>query len=176
VTNCLFGALGAMSAAQGTMNNLNFGNARYQYYETICSGSPAGIDAKGNGFDGTAGVQVHMTNTRLTDPEVLELRYPVVVESFSIRRGSGGKGRWKSGDGTERVIRFLEPMQCAILSGYRRIRPFGLLGGEPGATGENLLRRSSGQTENLGGSAQTKVEPGDAIIIHTPTGGGYGAT
>jgi 5-oxoprolinase (ATP-hydrolysing) len=174
VTNALFAALGELGSSQGTMNNLTFGNNRVQYYETICSGSPAGIDATGNGFDGTSGVQVHMTNTRLTDPEVLELRYPVVVEKFSIRRGSGGKGRWRSGDGTERVIRFLEPMQCAILSGYRRIRPFGLLGGEPGETGENLLRRKSGPTENLGGSAQTKVEPGDAIVIRTPTGGGYG--
>jgi 5-oxoprolinase (ATP-hydrolysing) len=175
VTNALFAALGVLGSSQGTMNNLTFGNSRVQYYETICSGSPAGIDANGQGFDGTAGVQVHMTNTRLTDPEVLELRYPVVVESFSIRRGSGGKGRWSSGDGTERVIRFLEPMQCAILSGYRRIRPFGLLGGEPGETGENLVRRIDGRSENLGGSAQTKVEPGDAIIVRTPTGGGYGA-
>jgi 5-oxoprolinase (ATP-hydrolysing) len=175
VTNALFAALGVLGSSQGTMNNLTFGNSRVQYYETICSGSPAGIDANGHGFDGTAGVQVHMTNTRLTDPEVLELRYPVVVESFSIRRGSGGKGRWSSGDGTERVIRFLEPMQCAILSGYRHIRPFGLLGGEPGAAGENLVRRGDGRTEDLGGSAQTKVEPGDAIIIRTPTGGGFGA-
>ncbi len=141
VTNALFAALGVLGSSQGTMNNLTFGNSRLQYYETICSGSPAGIDANGQGFDGTAGVQVHMTNTRLTDPEVLELRYPVVVESFSIRRGSGGKGRWNSGDGTERVIRFLEPMQCAILSSYRRIRPFGLLGGEPARPEKTSSRR-----------------------------------
>ncbi len=116
VTNALFAALRGMSSAQGTMNNLTFGNDRLQYYETICSGSPAGP-----GFDGTAGVHVHMTNTRLTDPEVLELRYPVLVEEFSIRRGSGGRGRWSSGDGTRRVIRFLEPMTAAILSGYRKV-------------------------------------------------------
>ncbi len=176
VTNALFAALGGLGSAQGTMNNLTFGNARVQYYETICSGSPAGVDGKGQGFDGTAAVHVHMTNTRLTDPEVLELRYPVVVEEFSIRRGSGGKGKWKSGDGTERVIRFLEPMDCAILSGYRRVRPFGLHGGEAGECGENLVRRRDGRVERLAGSDQTELEAGDAIIIKTPTGGGFGAT
>jgi len=120
VTNCLFGALGALAAAQGTMNNLNFGNAKYQ-----CSGSPAGA-----GFAGTDAVQTHMTNTRLTDPEVLELRYPVVLEDFHVRAGSGGRGRWNAGDGILRAIRFLEPMECTILSGHRRVRPFGLAGGE----------------------------------------------
>jgi 5-oxoprolinase (ATP-hydrolysing) len=149
---------------------------RVQYYETICSGSPAGVDGKGAGFDGTAAVHVHMTNTRLTDPEVLELRYPVVVEEFSIRRGSGGKGMWKSGDGTERVIRFLEAMDCAILSGYRRVRPFGLHGGEAGECGENQVRRRDGRVERLAGSDQTELAAGDAIIIKTPTGGGFGAT
>ncbi len=119
------------------------------------------------GFDGTAGVHVHMTNTRLTDPEVLELRYPVVVEGFSIRRGSGGKGRWTSGDGTERVIRFLEPMECAILSGFRRVRPFGLLGGEPGALGENLVRREDGRVE-ASAVGPDQSQPGDAIIIRRP--------
>ena len=120
VTNCLFGALGALAAAQGTMNNLNFGNAKYQ-----CSGSPAGP-----GFAGTDAVQTHMTNTRLTDPEVLELRYPVVLEDFHVRAGSGGGGRWNAGDGILRAIRFLEPMECTILAGHRRVRPFGLAGGE----------------------------------------------
>jgi 5-oxoprolinase (ATP-hydrolysing) len=115
-----------------------------------------------------------MTNTRLTDPEVLEQRYPVVVEEFSIRRGSGGRGRWTSGDGTQRVIRFLEPMECAILSGYRRVRPFGLFGGEPGACGENMVRRSDGSVERLKGSDQTMLGAGDAIVIRTPTGGGVG--
>ena len=136
VTNCLFGALGALSAAQGTMNNLNFGNDRYQYYETICSGSPAGP-----GFNGTDAVHTHMTNTRLTDPEILEFRYPVLLEDFHIRKGSGGKGRWHAGDGIRRTIRFLEKMECTILSGHRRVRPFGLAGGEAGQVGENCVRR-----------------------------------
>jgi 5-oxoprolinase (ATP-hydrolysing) len=119
-------------------------------------------------------VHVHMTNTRLTDPEVLELRYQVVVEEFSIRRGSGGKGRWTSGDGTQRIIRFLEPMDCVILSGYRRVRPFGLFGGEPGECGENFVRRNDGTAEPLGGSDQTMLSAGEAIVIKTPTGGGFG--
>jgi len=169
VTNCLFAALGALSSTQGTMNNLTFGNAKLQYYETLCSGAPAGP-----GFDGAAAVHVHMTNTRLTDPEILELRYPVLLEAFSIRRGSGGKGKWKSGDGTRRVIRFLEPMDCAILSGYREVRPFGLDGAEPGEAGENLVRRTDGRLERLKGCDQTVLEAGEAIIIVTPTGGGFG--
>jgi 5-oxoprolinase (ATP-hydrolysing) len=170
VTNCLFAALNALGSAQGTMNNLTFGNERVQYYETLCSGAPAGP-----GFDGAAAVHVHMTNTRLTDPEILELRYPVLLEEFSIRRGSGGKGRWNSGDGTRRVIRFLERMDCAILSGYRDVRPFGLDGGEPGEAGDNLARRQDGRIERLKGCDQTVLEPGEAIIIVTPTGGGFGA-
>ncbi len=169
VTNCLFAAMGAMGPSQGTMNNLTFGNAKYQYYETICSGSPAGP-----GFDGTSAVHVHMTNTRLTDPEILELRYPVLLEEFSIRRGSGGRGRWSAGDGTYRRIRFLEEMDCAILSGYRRVRPFGLFGGEPGECGENIVRRNDGRMERLEGCDQTVLAPGEAIIIKTPTGGGFG--
>jgi len=169
VTNCLFAALDALGSAQGTMNNLTFGNARLQYYETICSGAPAGP-----GFDGAAAVHVHMTNTRLTDPEILELRYPVLVEEFSIRRGSGGKGRWRSGDGTRRVIRFLERMDCAILSGYRQVRPFGVDGAEPGEAGENLVRRRDGRLERLKGCDQTVLDAGEAIIIVTPTGGGFG--
>ena len=169
VTNCLFGALGALAAAQGTMNNLNFGNARYQYYETICSGSPAGP-----GFPGTDAVHTHMTNTRLTDPEVLEFRYPVVLEDFHIRKGSGGRGRWNAGDGVRRTIRFLEKMDCTILSGHRRVRPFGLAGGEAGQVGENAVRRKDGRIEKLEGCDATVIDAGEAIIIQPPTAGGYG--
>ena len=169
VTNCLFGALGALAAAQGSMNNLNFGNSRYQYYETICSGSPAGP-----GFDGTDAVHTHMTNTRLTDPEVLEFRYPVVLEDFHIRKNSGGGGRWHAGDGVRRTIRFLEKMDCTILSGHRRVRPFGLAGGEPGQVGENWARRKGGQMERLEGCDETVIDAGEAVIIQTPTAGGYG--
>jgi 5-oxoprolinase (ATP-hydrolysing) len=169
VTNCLFGALGALAAAQGTMNNLNFGNTRYQYYETICSGSPAGP-----GFNGTDAVHTHMTNTRLTDPEVLEFRYPVVLEDFHIRKNSGGRGKWHAGDGIRRTIRFLEPMECTILSGHRRVPPFGLAGGEPGQVGENWVRRQDGRMERLQGCDATTIGAGEAIIIQTPTAGGYG--
>ena len=169
VTECLFGALGALAAAQGTMNNLNFGNARYQYYETICSGSPAGP-----GFNGTDAVHTHMTNTRLTDPEVLEFRYPVVLEDFHIRKGSGGKGKWHAGDGIRRTIRFLEKMDCTILSGHRRVPPFGLEGGEPGQVGENWARRKDGRMEKLEGCDETVIDAGEAVIIQTPTAGGYG--
>ena len=169
VTNCLFGALGALAAAQGTMNNLNFGNDKYQYYETICSGSPAGP-----GFDGTDAVHTHMTNTRLTDPEVLEFRYPVVLEDFHIRKDSGGKGKWKAGDGIRRTIRFLEKMECTILSGHRRVRPFGLAGGEPGQVGENAVRRKDGRIEKLAGCDASVIDAGEAIIIQSPTAGGYG--
>jgi 5-oxoprolinase (ATP-hydrolysing) len=169
VTNCLFGALGALAAAQGTMNNLNFGNARYQYYETICSGSPAGP-----GFPGTDAVHTHMTNTRLTDPEVLEFRYPVLLEDFHIRKDSGGHGQWKAGDGIVRTIRFLEKMECTILSGHRRVRPFGLAGGEDGQVGENRVRRKDGRVEMLAGCDATVLDAGEAIIIQTPTAGGYG--
>ena len=169
VTNCLFGALGALAAAQGTMNNLNFGNDRYQYYETICSGSPAGP-----GFHGTDAVHTHMTNTRLTDPEVLEFRYPVVLEDFHIRPGSGGRGKWNAGDGVRRTIRFLEKMECTILSGHRRVRPFGLCGGEPGQLGENWVRRKDGRMERLQGCDATVIDAGEAIIIQPPTAGGYG--
>ncbi len=169
IVNCLYGALGVLGSAQGTMNNLTFGNATYQYYETICSGAPAG-----DGFDGAAAVQTHMTNSRLTDPEVLELRYPVLLERFEIVRGSGGKGQWRAGDGTLRVIRFLEKMECAILSGFRKLKPFGLHGGEDGEVGENWVRRKDSRLERLKGSDQTVLEPGEAIIVKTPTGGGFG--
>jgi 5-oxoprolinase (ATP-hydrolysing) len=170
VTNCLFAALGAMAAAQGSMNNLNFGNARYQYYETICSGSPAGP-----GFPGTDAVHTHMTNTRLTDPEVLEFRFPVVLEDFHIREGSGGRGEWNAGDGVRRTIRFLEKMECTILSGHRKIRPFGLGGGEDGQVGENWVRRNDGRMERLAGADATTIDAGEAVIIQTPTAGGYGS-
>jgi 5-oxoprolinase (ATP-hydrolysing) len=169
VTNCLFGALDAMAAAQGTMNNLNFGNAQYQYYETICSGSPAGP-----GFPGTDAVHTHMTNTRLTDPEVLEFRYPVLLEDFHIRKDSGGRGRWNAGDGIRRTIRFLEKMECTILSGHRRVPPFGLAGGGDGQIGENWVRRKDGRMERLQGCDATIIDAGEAIIIQTPTAGGYG--
>jgi 5-oxoprolinase (ATP-hydrolysing) len=169
VTNCLFGALNAMAGAQGTMNNLTFGNLKYQYYETICSGSPAGP-----GWHGTPGVHTHMTNSRLTDPEILELRFPVVLEDFHIRRGSGGKGQFRGGDGTHRQIRFLEEMDCALLSGHRRIAPFGLHGGENGQVGRNQVRRRDGTVETLKGCDQTVLKPGEAILIITPTPGGYG--
>ena len=169
VTDTLFGALGALAAAQGTMNNVNFGNAKYQYYETICSGSPAGP-----GFNGTDAVHTHMTNTRLTDPEVLEFRYPVVLEDFHIRPGSGGRGKWHAGDGIRRTIRFLEKMECTILSGHRRVPPFGLAGGETGQVGENWARRKDGRMEKLQGCDATVIDENEAIIIQTPTAGGYG--
>ncbi|HEY1944360.1 MAG TPA: hydantoinase B/oxoprolinase family protein [Roseiarcus sp.] len=169
VTDTLFGALHALASAQGTMNNLTFGDARYQYYETICSGAPAGP-----GFDGASGVHTHMTNSRLTDPEVLESRFPIVLEDFHIRRGSGGKGQWKAGDGTLRRLRFRQGMDLAILSGHRRVPNFGVDGGEPGELGHNIVRRKDGRREELQGCAQTVLEAGEAIEIVTPTGGGWG--
>jgi 5-oxoprolinase (ATP-hydrolysing) len=169
VTNCLFGALKALAAAQGTMNNVNFGNEKYQYYETICSGSPAGP-----GFDGTDAVHTHMTNTRLTDPEILEFRYPVLLEDFHIRKGSGGKGKWKAGDGIRRTIRFLEKMECTLLTGHRRVHPFGLEGGDTGQVGENSVRRKDGTVEKLQGCDAAVIDAGEAIVIQTPTAGGYG--
>ncbi|YCI05192.1 hydantoinase B/oxoprolinase family protein [Ensifer sp. D2-11] len=169
VTNCLFGAVEAQAAAQGTMNNLTFGNADYQYYETICSGAPAGP-----GYDGADAVHTHMTNSRLTDPEILETRFPVVLEDFHIRKGSGGRGKWSAGDGTQRTIRARERLDFAILSGHRRVRPFGLKGGEAGEKGRNFVRRNDGRIEELPGSAHTVLEAGEAFTVVTPTGGGYG--
>jgi 5-oxoprolinase (ATP-hydrolysing) len=169
VTNCLFGALKAMGPSQGTMNNLIFGDDVYQYYETICSGSPAGP-----GFNGTSAVHVHMTNTRLTDPEILELRYPVVLEEFSIRRGSGGKGKWTAGDGVYREIRFLREMTLTLLTSYRDVQPYGLEGGQPGQCGENYARRLDGTLERLKGCDETILKVGEAVVLKTPTGGGYG--
>ena len=170
VTDALFGALGVMAAAQGTMNNFTFGDdARYQYYETICGGAGAGPD-----FDGTDAVHTHMTNSRMTDPEVLEWRFPVLVESFAIRRGSGGQGRHRGGDGATRRIRFLAPMTAGILAGRRKIAPFGLDGGSAGAAGRNWVIRADGRREDLSGVANAAMAPGDAFVIETPGGGGFG--
>jgi 5-oxoprolinase (ATP-hydrolysing) len=174
VTNALFGAMGAMANAQGTMNNLTFGNQTYQYYETICSGSPAGQMNDGRGFAGTSGVHTHMTNSRLTDPEVLELRFPVLLEDFHIREKTGGKGRWNAGDGTNRTIRFLERMECAILSSHRNRPPQGLYGGGDGEVGSTQIRRLDGTLERLKACDQTVLEAGEAVIVTTPTPGGFG--
>ena len=169
VTNALYGALGAMASAPGTMNNLTFGNERYQYYETIAGGSGAG-----EGFHGTDVVQTHMTNSRLTDPEVLEWRFPVRLESYEIRPGSGGHGKWQGGNGGVRKLRFLEEMTVSILSNNRIVAPFGMAGGEPGRCGRNLVVRADGRTEELGFVASTAMRPGDVFVIETPGGGGYG--
>jgi 5-oxoprolinase (ATP-hydrolysing) len=169
VVDALYGALRTMAAAQGTMNNLTFGNARYQYYETICGGAGAGP-----GFNGESAVHTHMTNSRLTDPEVLESRYPVLLRRFEIRRGSGGAGEFHGGDGAIREIEFREAMTAAILSNHRRVAPFGMAGGQPGALGINRVRRAGGTEELLAASAEIAVAAGDTIIIETPGGGGYG--
>jgi 5-oxoprolinase (ATP-hydrolysing) len=169
VVDTLYGALGVLAASQGTMNNFTFGDARRQYYETICGGAGAGP-----GFDGASAVQTHMTNSRLTDPEVLELRFPVLVEDFAIRRGSGGQGRWRGGDGVVRRIRFREPMTAAILSNHRRTAPFGAAGGEAAQPGRNTVERTDGSVEALGATASTEMAAGDAFVIETPGGGGYG--
>ncbi len=174
VTNAIFGALGAMANSQGTMNNLTFGNATYQYYETICSGSPAGVMNSGRGFAGTSGVHVHMTNSRLTDPEVLEMRFPVLLEHFGLREGSGGTGKFAAGDGTERRIRFLERMDCAILSSHRSAPPRGISGGGDGEVGRTEVRRRDGQIERLKACDQTILAPGETVTVITPTAGGLG--
>ena len=168
-TAALLGALGVCASAQATMNNLLFGNDRYQYYETICGGAGAGP-----GFDGCSAVHTHMTNTRMTDPEVLELRYPVRVETFAIRRGSGGAGRHRGGDGSIRRLRFLEPMTVTVLASRRNVPPFGIAGGEPGKAGRQWVERSDGTIEPIGGRDQAEIETGDAVVIETPGGGGYG--
>ncbi|HUX72454.1 MAG TPA: hydantoinase B/oxoprolinase family protein [Steroidobacteraceae bacterium] len=170
VTNALYGALGEMASSQCTMNNFTFGNQRLQYYETIAGGSGAG-----RGFDGASAVQTHMTNSRLTDPEVLELRFPVRLDAFEIRAGSGGGGRWRGGDGTLRRMRFLEPMTASILSNGRRQGAFGMAGGGGGAPGVNCLERADGRIEPLQHLARVEVLPGDVFVIRTPGGGGYGA-
>jgi 5-oxoprolinase (ATP-hydrolysing) len=169
ITDALYGALGIMAAAQGTMNNFTFGNGVHQYYETICGGSGAG-----DKFPGTGAVHTHMTNTRLTDPEVLESRFPVLLEEFSIRRGSGGKGHFQGGDGAVRKIRFRESMSAAILSNRRRVAPFGLAGGENGAPGRNWVERANGTIETFGATETIEMESGDLFVIETPGGGGFG--
>ncbi|NEO88227.1 MAG: hypothetical protein F6J87_28810 [Spirulina sp. SIO3F2] len=169
IADCLYGALGVMAASQGTMNNFTFGNERYQYYETICGGSGAGAS-----FAGTDAVQTHMTNSRLTDPEVLEWRFPVRLESFGIRAGSGGTGQYPGGNGVVRRIQFLEPMTAAILSGRRRTQPFGLAGGQSGQSGRNWVIRADGTEEMLRSTAQVEMRAGDRIVIETPGGGGFG--
>ncbi len=171
VTDTLLGALGAMAACQGTMNNFNFGNNQYQYYETICGGSGAGP-----WHDGTSAVHTNMTNTRLTDPEILEFRYPVVLEDFHVRRGSGGAGKFKGGDGTLRTVRFLQDMDVSFLASHRKVPPFGLDGGDPGECGANSIRRADGTLEQAEGCSQHDCKAGDAAIIKTPSGGGYGAS
>ncbi len=170
IANALYGALGIMAASQGTMNNFTFGNEHYQYYETICGGSGAGAT-----FDGTDAVQTHMTNSRLTDPEVLEWRFPVLVEAFMIRANSGGAGKHRGGNGTIRRIQFREAMTAAILSGHRVVAPFGLAGGESGAIGHNSVLRRDGTTEFLASKAEVQMNSGDVFIIETPGGGGYGS-
>jgi 5-oxoprolinase (ATP-hydrolysing) len=190
VTDALYGALGVMAASCGTMNNFTFGNDRHQYYETVAGGSGAGILDAGaapqgpvlspelvegsKGFDGTDAVQTHMTNSRLTDPEVLEWRFPVLLESFEIRKGSGGDGRWRGGNGAVRRVRFLERMTAAILSGHRRIPPHGMAGGGPGLPGRNRVEQAGGGSLDLGGCGQAEMEAGDVFVIETPGGGGFG--
>jgi 5-oxoprolinase (ATP-hydrolysing) len=169
VVDALFGALGVLAASQGTMNNVTFGNSRYQYYETICGGAGAG-----NGFDGQSAIHTHMTNSRLTDPEVLEARYPVLLEEFSIRHGSGGRGRFHGGDGTLRRIRFREAMSLSLLSMRRETAPFGLAGGEDALPGANMAIRADGETIALKGRDEIALEAGDEILIATPGGGGFG--
>ncbi|PCI06098.1 MAG: 5-oxoprolinase [Hyphomicrobiales bacterium] len=174
VTNCLLQALGSIANCQGTMNNLTYGNERYQNYETICSGSPAGQMNNGEGFAGTDAVHVHMTNTRMTDPEILEMRFPIVVEEFSIRAGSGGIGKFCGGDGTIRRLRFLEEMECAILSSHRKRGPAGINGGGAGKVGKTEIRRKDGTLEELEYCDQTTVYPGEAVIVTTPASGAFG--
>jgi 5-oxoprolinase (ATP-hydrolysing) len=169
VTDALYGATGRLAAAQGTMNNFTFGDATRQYYETICGGSGAGP-----GFDGTSAVQTHMTNSRLTDPEVLEFRYPVILEDFRIRVGSGGEGQWRGGDGVVRRIRFREPMTASLLANRRRVAPFGLDGGGSGALGKGRVERANGAVIELPATAEVQVDAGDVFVIETPGGGGFG--
>ncbi|MEU9368712.1 hydantoinase B/oxoprolinase family protein [Streptomyces avermitilis] len=169
ITGALYAALGVQAEGSGTMNNVTFGNEKYQYYETVASGSGAG-----DGFPGASVVQTHMTNSRLTDPEVLEWRLPVELDEFAVRHGSGGAGRWRGGDGAVRRIRFREPMTVSTLSQHRRVPPYGMAGGEPGALGANRVERADGTVTELGGSDAADVGPGDVLVVETPGGGGYG--
>jgi 5-oxoprolinase (ATP-hydrolysing) len=169
IVDCIFGALGVVAASQGTMNNLSFGNEHFGYYETIAGGAGAGPD-----FRGADAVHTHMTNTRLTDPEVLEDRYPVRLRRFAIRSGSGGAGQFPGGNGIERDIEFLEPLDVALLTQRRTRRPYGLAGGMPGAAGENVLITRDGDRRSLPSAIRFRVAPGDVLHIRTPGGGGYG--
>ena len=170
VTNALIGALGIMAAGQGTMNNFTFGNnAGYQNYATICGGAGAGPD-----YDGTDAIHTHMTNTLATDPEILEWRFPVVLESFSIREDSGGAGKYRGGNGIIRRVRFEEAMIAAVVSGHRRVPPFGVAGGAPGKCGRNYVERAGGTITELDGTDGVEMLPGDVFVIETPGGGGYG--
>jgi 5-oxoprolinase (ATP-hydrolysing) len=169
ITDAILGALGLMGASQGTMNNFTFGNANYQYYETICGGAGAGAD-----FDGADAVHTHMTNTRLTDPEILEWRFPVILDSFEIRRGSGGAGKHRGGDGVVRRVKFREQMTASMLSGHRIIPPYGMKGGAEGQVGHNYVQRVDGSVTEQGGTDSTEVYDGDVYVIETPGGGGYG--
>ncbi len=169
IVDTLIGALGVAAGSQGTMNNFTWGNAQFQYYETICGG--AGATARRNG---AAAVHTHMTNSRLTDPEVLEWRFPVRLESFGIRRDSGGRGRFNGGDGCERRLRFLQPMTAGILAGHRRVAPYGMAGGGAGRVGENWLEHADGSITPLGYKGQIDVQAGDLFVILTPGGGGFG--
>jgi 5-oxoprolinase (ATP-hydrolysing) len=169
ITDALFAAVKALAPSQGTMNNFTFGNDRFQYYETIAGGAGAGPS-----HDGASAVQTHMTNSRLTDPEILESRFPVILERFAIRRGSGGAGAHKGGDGVERHIRFRERMRANILSNRREIPPSGLAGGEDAQPGVNQIIRADGTLETLSATASAELAPGDMFVIETPGGGGYG--
>ena len=171
ITDTILGALKLMGASQGTMNNFTFGNANYQYYETICGGAGAGAD-----FDGTDAVHTHMTNTRLTDPEILEWRFPVILDSFSIRRGSGGKGKYRGGDGVIRRVKFREQMTASMLSGHRIVPPYGMEGGSQGRLGRNFVERVDGSVIEQGGTDSVEVYDGDVYVIETPGGGGYGVS
>lgn len=169
ITGAIYGALKVQAEGSGTMNNVTFGNDRFQYYETVASGSGAG-----DGFPGAPVVQTHMTNSRLTDPEILEWRLPVLLEEFEVRAHSGGAGRWPGGDGAVRRIRFLEAMTVSTLSGHRRVAPYGMAGGLPGALGANRVERTDGTVVRLDGSDSVELGPGDVLVIETPGGGGYG--
>jgi 5-oxoprolinase (ATP-hydrolysing) len=169
ITDCLLAACGALAPSQGTMNNFTFGNQAYQYYETIAGGAGAGP-----GFDGASAVQTHMTNSRLTDPEILETRFPVILERFAVRRGSGGEGAHKGGDGVIRQIRFREAMNASILSNRRRVPPSGLAGGGPGSAGVNRVVRADGTETILTATDSAEMGAGDMFVIETPGGGGFG--
>jgi 5-oxoprolinase (ATP-hydrolysing) len=175
VVDVLLGAVGRCAASQGTMNNLTFGDGAFGYYETIAGGAGAGAPWQGaDGHDGASGVHTHMTNTRITDPEVLETRYPVRLVRFAQRHGSGGAGRWRGGDGLVRHLRFLKPLDVSLLCERREVPPFGLAGGAPGRPGRNTLLRGGKEAEDLPGKCSFPVEAGDELVIETPGGGGYG--